>query len=214
MVKYCYVIMHWCIINTMEKEQYFSITEAARKLGVHPNTLRRWDQKGILKSVRIGERGDRKYTLADLENIISKGRNQFKGPQKKDIPHVGVGVMILSKNNKVLMSQREQKYGLGEYAFPGGRIPFGESPKEAAKREVKIKIGLEINPKPFCTVASTRYLEIGEYPITIIFQARINKKVVVPLNWEWYKMEKLPSPLFAPCEEAFKCMKTNKSFNF
>ena len=51
------------------------IKEAAGMLGVHPATLRRWDEKHILKAVRVGERrgvGDRRYRLEDLEKIINQ----------------------------------------------------------------------------------------------------------------------------------------------
>ncbi|MBI4426671.1 MAG: helix-turn-helix domain-containing protein [Candidatus Kerfeldbacteria bacterium] len=43
-----------------------SIREASGFLGVHPNTLRRWDQDGRLRAVRVGRRKDRRYYRADL----------------------------------------------------------------------------------------------------------------------------------------------------
>lgn len=49
------------------------IKEAARFLGVHPATLRRWDKEGKLKAVRIGSRrevGDRRYRLEDIQEFI------------------------------------------------------------------------------------------------------------------------------------------------
>lgn len=50
------------------------IQEAARLLGVHPATLRRWDKEGRLKAVRIGSRrgvGDRRYRLEDIQKLIN-----------------------------------------------------------------------------------------------------------------------------------------------
>jgi len=49
------------------------ISEASEVLNVHPNTLRKWDKKGILKAVRFGERGDRRYKKEDIE-ALTKGR--------------------------------------------------------------------------------------------------------------------------------------------
>jgi excisionase family DNA binding protein len=43
-----------------------TLREACEILKCHPNTLRNWDRKGILKAVRIGERGDRKYRKEDI----------------------------------------------------------------------------------------------------------------------------------------------------
>ena len=48
------------------------LSEAAEILNVHPNTLRKWDKKGILKAVRFGERGDRRYKKEDIEKLLKK----------------------------------------------------------------------------------------------------------------------------------------------
>jgi len=37
---------------------------------VHPNTLRKWNRKGILKAVRFGEKGDSKKD--DIMRLINK----------------------------------------------------------------------------------------------------------------------------------------------
>lgn len=49
-----------------------TLTEACQILKVHPNTLRKWDKKGILKAIRFGERGDRRYKKEDLMRLINK----------------------------------------------------------------------------------------------------------------------------------------------
>jgi len=54
-----------------ELEELLSIKQAAKILNVSPQTLRRWDDKGILKAVRIGTRGDRRYHKKDIEAYIS-----------------------------------------------------------------------------------------------------------------------------------------------
>lgn len=40
--------------------------EAARFLGVHPNTLRRWSDAGLLEAYRVGIAGHRRFKRADL----------------------------------------------------------------------------------------------------------------------------------------------------
>jgi len=47
------------------------ISEAARLLNVHPNTLRKWDKKGILKAIRFGVRGDRRYRKEDILRLVN-----------------------------------------------------------------------------------------------------------------------------------------------
>ena len=45
----------------------YRTAEAARLLGIHPSTLRRWDEKGILRPSIRTLTGERRYTEADLE---------------------------------------------------------------------------------------------------------------------------------------------------
>jgi len=40
--------------------------QAAEILNVHENTIRRWSEKGIIKSYRIGPRADRRFTESEL----------------------------------------------------------------------------------------------------------------------------------------------------
>lgn len=50
----------------------YRTAEAAKLLAVHPSTLRRWDEKGILcPSIRTPT-GERRYTDADLLNTQEK----------------------------------------------------------------------------------------------------------------------------------------------
>ena len=54
------------------KQKLLKITEASELLNVHPNTLRKWDKKGILKAVRFGIRGDRRYNKLEIEKLLKK----------------------------------------------------------------------------------------------------------------------------------------------
>jgi len=49
-----------------------SIQEAAEMLGVHPETLRRWDRSGKLKAIKIGERGDRRFSKTDILKLLNE----------------------------------------------------------------------------------------------------------------------------------------------
>jgi len=51
-------------------EELLTLTEAAKILKVHPNTLRLWDNKGVLKAVRIGIKKVRRYKKGDIERFI------------------------------------------------------------------------------------------------------------------------------------------------
>lgn len=42
------------------------VGEASQILSVHPNTLRKWSDKGLIPSYRIGRRRDRRFAVIDL----------------------------------------------------------------------------------------------------------------------------------------------------
>lgn len=44
-----------------ELPELLTIRDASQLLSVHPNTLRNWEKEGLIKVVRIGKRGDRRY---------------------------------------------------------------------------------------------------------------------------------------------------------
>lgn len=51
-------------------ERLLGIREVAGLFGVDISTIRRWEQAGYLRSVRIGERGHRRYHLAEIEELL------------------------------------------------------------------------------------------------------------------------------------------------
>lgn len=55
-----------------KKNKLLKLSEAAELLNVHPNTLRKWDKKGILVAVRFGVRKDRRYRKEDIEKLLQK----------------------------------------------------------------------------------------------------------------------------------------------
>jgi excisionase family DNA binding protein len=44
--------------------------EACRILCIHANTLRRWSEQGIVKTYRLGPRGDRRFRRDDIAALL------------------------------------------------------------------------------------------------------------------------------------------------
>lgn len=49
-----------------------SLSQVSRLLGVHVNTLRNWDRQGKLRAVRLGSRGDRRYTRESVLHLRTR----------------------------------------------------------------------------------------------------------------------------------------------
>ncbi len=48
------------------------LQQACEVLNCHPNTLRNWDNGGVLIAIRFGTRGDRRYKKKDIIKLINK----------------------------------------------------------------------------------------------------------------------------------------------
>lgn len=55
----------------VNEKELLTIREVSELLGVHQQTLRRWDEEGKLKAIRIGKSGHRKYRKSDIEKIVN-----------------------------------------------------------------------------------------------------------------------------------------------
>ena len=51
-------------------KRYLKAKDAAEYLSIHINTLHRWTKEGRIKAYRIGERGDYRYDIADIEVFV------------------------------------------------------------------------------------------------------------------------------------------------
>ena len=52
----------------MDQQGMVTTGQAAAQLGIHPQTLRRWEREGVIPPA-VRRRGRRLYTLADVNRI-------------------------------------------------------------------------------------------------------------------------------------------------
>ncbi|MEX1120277.1 MAG: helix-turn-helix domain-containing protein [Candidatus Paceibacterota bacterium] len=58
--------------NLEDLPEILTLRQAANVLNCHPNTLRNWDNEGVLKAIRIGRRKDRRYKKEDVFKILKQ----------------------------------------------------------------------------------------------------------------------------------------------
>lgn len=49
-----------------------TVTEVARLLHIHSNTVRRWADQGLIKAYRITNRGDRRFRKEDVVGFLAQ----------------------------------------------------------------------------------------------------------------------------------------------
>ena len=49
-----------------------TIREVARLLHVHPNTVRRWSDQGLIRAYRVSRRGDRRFRREDIGRFLAE----------------------------------------------------------------------------------------------------------------------------------------------
>jgi len=122
---------------------------------------------------------------------------------------VGFGVMLL-RDGKVLLGQRHgdaekadsELHGEGTWTMPGGKLEFGESFEDGAKREVAEETGIVLDRvKVICVsndvVDDAHFVTIGMF--SEFFSG--DPKVMEPdeiVEWRWFDLNDLPSPMFFP----------------
>lgn len=193
----------------MSTNKLLSVSEAAMMLGVHTNTLKRWEKEGAVSPIRIGPRKDRRYKKSDIKAILNEGR-KTKKPYGTEYPYVAVAT-VLEYDGKVLMGKRKLTFSKGAYSLVGGYLPFGESFEEAAIHEVKEETGLTITKPKLICVTNNVYPTQGHHSITIGMYKKLKSKPELinnheVENWNWYSYDDLPDPIMMADEKIIKCL--------
>ena len=62
--------------HNLQVPELLTMKEVCELLKCHPNTLRQWDKKGILKAVRFGVKKIRRYRKEDIKKFIDNNGNK------------------------------------------------------------------------------------------------------------------------------------------
>jgi len=139
--------------------------------------------------------------------------------EQKEFPKVGIGIIILNKDGKVLVGKRKGSHAQF-YSIPGGHLEIGETFEEAAIREAKEETGLNIKfPTVFCVTNNLEtYKKEGKHYISVAlfvtdFSGILeNREQAKCDGWLWVDPKNLPQPHFDASQREVDCYLTGKFY--
>ena len=118
------------------------------------------------------------------------------------------------KGGKLLLGRRGGGHGRGTWSMPGGKIEFGESFEEAAKREVLEETGIILRAARIICVNSDRSETRHSITVGLVAEEFVGEpKTIAPEEideWGWFPLDRLPEPLFPPCRNVLDCYLGNR----
>jgi len=73
----------------MATRELLNVRDTARVLGVHENTVRNWDARGILRAVRLPGSGFRRFSAQDVERLRAEMFEQLAPATEGPIVNTG-----------------------------------------------------------------------------------------------------------------------------
>ena len=125
---------------------------------------------------------------------------------KELVMTVGCGVLVENQEGKVLLQKRSDT---GEWCVPGGALELGETYAEAATREVREEVGIEVSDLKLFGLYSgdDRMIHYPNgdkvYSLSVIFTTRnysgeISDSDSEVLEHKFFSREEIPDDLFIP----------------
>jgi len=137
---------------------------------------------------------------------------------------VGFGIMLLNSKEQVLLGRRHvdpekadsELSGEGTWTMPGGKLEYGESFEEGAKREMMEETGIFLEKvKVVCVsndkVDSAHFVTIGMFSEYFQGEPRVMEPDEIT-EWHWFDLDNLPSPLFFPSQRVLENVELNKIY--
>ena len=115
--------------------------------------------------------------------------------------------VVVTHQQRVLFGKRKSKSTEFEWQLPGGWIETGESPAQAARREVFEETGLRLLTPRFVGFTNNLFAS-GEHSISLVFEAECADVSALNrmesdkcLGWEWLDWDAVDGALFLPLRQ-------------
>ena len=129
-----------------------------------------------------------------------------------NVPRVGVGVMIV-RDGRVLMARRMSGQRPGWWGWIGGKLEFGETLQDCAKREAREEAGVEVgNLRLLCIssiiVEDQHWIDVEFLGDILSGEPHTAAPDELTASGRGTRSIELPSPIFEPAELALKSYRT------
>ena len=118
-------------------------------------------------------------------------------------PAVGVAVVVLDNEGRVLLGRRSAGGNVGEWCIPCGYVEWGEDIREAARREFAEETGLDVEIGEVCAVHSN-FHNTASLTVGIWFYATIVGGQAAASDdldqVAWFPPDDPPEPLAFPTD--------------
>jgi len=122
---------------------------------------------------------------------------------------VGLTAMVV-RDGKVLLGERKNtETASGLYAYPGGRMDYGEEPIDGVLRELKEETGLIASKEDvrFLRFVNEFFPESNKHYVSMVFMIKNSqgepelKEPDKCKGWKWFSPFSIPDNTFIPCAE-------------
>ena len=121
------------------------------------------------------------------------------GPRWRLVRNAPATGTVIVRDGRILLARRAKEPYAGWWEVPGGFVELGEHPTEAAVREVREELGIEVELTGLVGI----YLEVsgfGEQLQVTVYEATTEAAVCVPdpaevADWRWFDPSDVPVDL-------------------
>ena len=119
----------------------------------------------------------------------------------------------IERDGAYLILKRNEEPFAGEWDLPGGFVEMGESPADAAVREVAEETGLRVTPAEIIGAFTSAYGDSGRHTVDIAYLCRLDGGEfeldrVEKTDAAWFRLDDMPRLAFAGERQALEALRS------